>query len=119
MYELSMQVKDEHIDFQGIVDGLYYPFYFEECRHKYVKEAVGVDIQEFAQRGLNLVLAEYHLKFRASLKKGDRLVELDISRTVVMHVFVYQCAGIDDTLRRNRWLDTTIHCSVCRTSFPV
>jgi len=74
MYELTMQVKDEHIDFQGIVDGLYYPYYFEECRHRYVKEVCGVDIVEFAKKGLNLVLAEYTLKFKASLKKDDKIV---------------------------------------------
>lgn len=73
MYEMKMPVQDEHIDFQGIVDGLYYPFYFEKCRHQYAKDVIGVDIVEFAKKGLNLVLAEYTLKFRASLKKGDNL----------------------------------------------
>ena len=74
MYELNFAVKDEHIDFQGIMDGLYYPFYFELCRHQYVKDVIGVDIVEYAKRGLNLVLAEYTLKFKASLKKGDQLL---------------------------------------------
>ena len=73
MYEMAMQVKDEHIDFQGIVDGLYYPFYMEECRHQFIKDTLGVDIVEYAKKGLNLVLAEYTLKFKASLKKGDQL----------------------------------------------
>ena len=73
MYEQKMSVKDEHIDFQDIVDGLYYPFYFEDCRHQYLKEITGIDIQEYAKQGLNLVLAEYTLKFRASLKRGDQL----------------------------------------------
>lgn len=71
MYKLEMKVKNEHIDFQGILDGLYYPFYMEECRHKYVKDVIGVDIQEFAKAGLNLVLLEYSLKFKSSLKKED------------------------------------------------
>lgn len=66
-----MKVKDEHIDFQGIMDGLYYPFYMEECRHKYIKDIVGVDIIEYAKSGLNLVLSEYTLKFKTSLQKGD------------------------------------------------
>jgi len=68
-----MQVKDEHIDFQGIVDDLYYPFYLEECRHQYIKDILDVDIVDFAKRGLNLVSVEYTLKFKASLKKGDML----------------------------------------------
>lgn len=73
MYELKIKVKDEHIDFQGIVDGLYYPFYFEECRHKYINDVLGINIVEYAKRGLNLVLSEYTLKFKNSLKKGDEL----------------------------------------------
>lgn len=73
MYELKMKVKDEHIDFQDIVDGLYYPFYFEDCRHQYLKDVTGIDIQEYAKQGFNLVLAEYTLKFKSSLKKGDQL----------------------------------------------
>lgn len=74
MYEMQMQVKDEHIDFQGIMDGLYYPFYFEVCRHQYIKDTLNVDIVEFAEKGLNLVLVEYSLRFRTSLKKGDQLI---------------------------------------------
>ncbi len=74
MYQMHLPVKDEHIDFQGIMDGLYYPFYFEVCRHQYIKDTLNVDIVEFAKKGLNLVLVEYNLRFRASLKKGDQLV---------------------------------------------
>ena len=73
MYKLDMIVKDEHIDFQGIMDGLYYPFYMEDCRHKYIKDELGVDIVEYAKNGLNLVLAEYNFKFKAPLKKNDKL----------------------------------------------
>jgi acyl-CoA thioester hydrolase len=74
MYQLTMAVKDEHIDFQGIMDGLYYPFYMEECRHKYLKDILGIDIVAYAKNGLNLVLSEYNLKFKASIKKDDELI---------------------------------------------
>lgn len=74
MYQLIMPVNEDHIDFQGIMDGLYYPFYMEECRHKYIKDVLGIDIVEYAKNGLNLVLSEYGLKFKASIKKGDELV---------------------------------------------
>ncbi len=73
MYQLDFIVKDEHIDFQGIMDGLYYPFYMEECRHKYVKDVLGIDIVEYARSGFNLVLAEYNFKFKLPLKKNDKL----------------------------------------------
>ena len=71
MFSVDMSVKDEHIDFQGIVDGLYYPWYMEVVRHRFVKEELGVDIEEAAKRGESWVLVEYTLKFKASLKKGD------------------------------------------------
>jgi acyl-CoA thioester hydrolase len=73
MYEIEMAVMDEHIDFQGIVDGLYFPYYMEEARHKFIHEILGVDIQQAAKEGIHWVLAEYTLKFKSSLKKDDRI----------------------------------------------
>ena len=73
MYEQQMTVDDNHIDFQGIVDGLYYPYYMEEVRHKFLEHITGISIEEYAKKGMYLVLAEYTLKFKRSLKKGDEL----------------------------------------------
>ncbi|RCH54203.1 thioesterase [Mucilaginibacter hurinus] len=70
-YTKEYTVKDEHIDVQGIVDGLYYPFYMEYCRHDYIKEVLGFDIEEEARRGVNMVLSQYTINFLRSLKKGD------------------------------------------------
>jgi acyl-CoA thioester hydrolase len=73
MYKLEMITKDDHIDFQDIMDGLYYPFYMEECRHKYIKDVLGIDIIDYAEKGFNLILSEYTIKFKSSIKKGDFL----------------------------------------------
>ena len=62
-----------HIDSQGIVDGLYYPFYMEKCRHAFVKELLGFDIEQMAKGGINMVLSEYTLKFKRPLKQGDHM----------------------------------------------
>ena len=70
-YTRQYQVKPDHIDSQGIVDGLYYPFYLEDCRHHYVRDALNFDINKEAANGINMVLSEYTLKFRKSLKMGD------------------------------------------------
>lgn len=64
-------VPEEHIDVQGIVDGLYYPFYMEKCRHRYVKEVLDFDIAVQAKRGVNLVLIEYAIKFKRPLSAHD------------------------------------------------
>jgi acyl-CoA thioester hydrolase len=70
-YLKEYQVKEEHIDVQGIMDGLYYPFYMEDCRHKFIKEIMGFDIEEKAKEGINMVLAGYTIKFFRPLRKND------------------------------------------------
>jgi acyl-CoA thioester hydrolase len=64
-------VKEEHIDVQNIMDGLYYPFYMEWCRHDFIREVLGFDFEEQAHNGVNMVLSEYSIKFVRSLKSGD------------------------------------------------
>ena len=71
-YERPFTVKDEHVDFQGIVDGLYYPFYMEDCRHQYIKDVLGIDLHGDAAAGVNWVLSQSLVKFRRSLTKGDQ-----------------------------------------------
>lgn len=70
-YSKTYKVKEEHIDVQGIMDGLYYPFYMEYCRHDYIKEVLGFDFAEEAAKGIHMVLSQYTIKFLRSLKKDD------------------------------------------------
>jgi len=55
-YEIEYTVKPEHIDFQGIMDGLYYTYYLEDCRHKYLNDVLHIDIESEAKNGTNIVL---------------------------------------------------------------
>ncbi|MDI9338734.1 MAG: thioesterase family protein [Alphaproteobacteria bacterium] len=71
IYELNYTTKEEHIDVQGIMDGLYYPFYMEDCRHKFIKEVMNFDIEHKAKEGINMVLTGYTIKFLRPLKKDD------------------------------------------------
>ncbi|ATZ93276.1 MULTISPECIES: acyl-CoA thioesterase [Dickeya] len=73
MFSKHYEVEDSHIDFQGVVDGLYYPFYMEWTRHAFMKESLGVDIEEEFKQGKVYMVLEYSLRFRKSLQKGDRL----------------------------------------------
>ena len=73
-YSKTYTVKDEHIDVQNIMDGLYYPFYMEYCRHDYIREVLGFDFEEEAKKGVNMVLSKYTLQFVRSLKKGDEFI---------------------------------------------
>jgi acyl-CoA thioester hydrolase len=70
-YTKTYTVKDEHIDVQNIMDGLYYPFYMEYCRHDFIREVLGFDFEKEALAGVNMVLSKYTLQFVRSLKKGD------------------------------------------------
>jgi len=73
MFSKNYDVDPSHIDFQGVVDGLYYPFYMEWTRHAFMKEALGIDMEEAFKRGEAYMLLEYSLRFRKSLKQGDSL----------------------------------------------
>jgi acyl-CoA thioester hydrolase len=70
-YIKEYTVKDEHIDVQGIMDGLYYPFYMEWCRHAFILDVLGFSLEEEAHKGVNMVLSKYTIEFIRSLKKGD------------------------------------------------
>jgi len=81
MFTKSYDIDKGHIDFQGVVDGLYYPFYLEWCRHAYMREVVGIDIEEeFTLHNRLYMVLEYNLKFRKSLKEGDKV---DVSCNLV------------------------------------
>ncbi|WP_415327155.1 acyl-CoA thioesterase [Chryseobacterium sp. MMS23-Vi53] len=70
-YSQEYTAKEEHIDVQGIMDGLYYPFYMEYCRHQYIDEILGFNLENEAKNGVNMVLSEYTINFLRSLKQGD------------------------------------------------
>lgn len=70
-YSKEYVTQDEHIDVQGIMDGLYYPFYMEYCRHQYIDEILGFNLENEAKNGVNMVLSGYTISFLRSLKQGD------------------------------------------------
>lgn len=71
-YVKEYTVKPEHIDVQGIMDGLFYPFYMEYCRHEFIKDVLGFSLEEEAKKGVNMVLSQYTINFVRSLKKDDK-----------------------------------------------
>ncbi|WP_299541160.1 acyl-CoA thioesterase [uncultured Herbaspirillum sp.] len=73
MFAKNFVVDPRHIDFQGVVDGLYYPFYMEWTRHAFLKEALGISIEEAFTQGQVFIVLEYSLRFRKSLRKGDTM----------------------------------------------
>lgn len=70
MFAKQYEVDEKHVDFQGVVDGLYYPFYMEWTRHAFMKESLGLDLEEEFKEGRIHIILEYTINFRKSLKKG-------------------------------------------------
>ncbi|MHC6201534.1 acyl-CoA thioesterase [Elizabethkingia miricola] len=73
-YSKEYKVKTEHIDVQGIMDGLYYPFYMEYCRHEYIDVILGLNLENEAKKGVNMVLSGYTINFLRSLKQDDTFI---------------------------------------------
>jgi acyl-CoA thioester hydrolase len=71
-FSRNYTVDDAHIDVQQIMDGLYYPYYMEICRHEFIKEILGFDLEEEASKGINMVLSQFTIKFLRSLRKDDQ-----------------------------------------------
>lgn len=73
MFTKNFTVDEKHVDFQGVVDGLYYPFYMEWTRHAFMKDELDLDLeQEFTEGRIHMIL-EYTMKFKKSLQKGDEI----------------------------------------------
>lgn len=74
MFTKNYSTQEQHIDFQGIMDGLYYPFYMEWCRHDFLKERLDIDIVKEAERNNIYILTEYNIKFKKPIKPKSHLV---------------------------------------------
>lgn len=70
-FSLDFEVRDYECDLQGIVNNSVYFNYLEHCRHSYLK-FMGFDFAELTKEGINLVVAEANMKFRAPLVSGDK-----------------------------------------------
>jgi len=66
-------VDPKHIDFQNVMDGIFYPFYMEWCRHDFISNQLGVNIEQLFEMGHQCVIVEYTLRFRKPVKRGDMM----------------------------------------------
>ncbi len=73
MFYKTYDVEEQHLDFQHVVDGLYYPFYMEWARHAYMKEVLGLDLHDEFKQGRLHMLVEYSLRFKKSLVRGETM----------------------------------------------
>lgn len=90
MYSKQYDVINEHLDFQGVVDGLYFPFYMEWCRHSYLKEVAGIDIELEFRKGFTYTMTNMLISYKKSLYANDRLtVSCDLSSKEGRFKFIF------------------------------
>ena len=74
------EVRDYELDFQGIVNNACYFNYFDQARAKFF-DSIGIDIQFYARKKINLILLETKISFGAPLIYKDRFsVESSLER---------------------------------------
>ena|SRR6056297_244145 len=69
-YIWHSEVRGYELDSQGIVNNAHYFHYFDQTRVKHLL-SLGLDWDDYAKRGLNLVLAESSISFKAPLLAHD------------------------------------------------
>jgi len=70
-FKIDMEVRDNELDSQGIVNNSNYFVYFAHARHKHIK-TLGIDFNEMAKQGFNLILIATEMKFKDALKANDK-----------------------------------------------
>lgn len=66
----SSEVRNYEVDYQGIVNNANYFHYLDHARSKYL-ESLGINLKNFADKNLNIVLIETKITFKKSLAFGD------------------------------------------------
>lgn len=89
-YSFEMDVRDYECDLQGIVNNGVYQNYLEHVRHEYLK-SIGIDFNEYAQRGINLVVVRAELDYKHPLTSGDKfIVGLNMAKESKLKFAFYQ-----------------------------
>lgn len=73
MFEKTYSILSKHIDFQNVVDDLYFAFYMEWCRHAFMEEVVCINVEKEAASGNMYVLLESKIKFKKPLLAGQQI----------------------------------------------
>ena len=70
-YRIELSVRDYECDIQGIVNNAVYQNYLEHARHEYLK-SLGINFNEFAQKGINLVVLRVEIDYKYPLHCGNK-----------------------------------------------
>ena len=95
-FQLELKVRDYECDLQGVVNNSNYQRYMEHTRHEYL-ESMGENFGAIHDRGIDAFVARIDIKFKASLRSGDRFLScLNIKREGIKLIFEQDIYRVSD-----------------------
>lgn len=102
IFEEEFTVRDYECDLQGIVNNANYQHYMEHTRHQYIK-TLGLSFAKLHEEGIDLVVVRVDLRFKNSLKSGDKFVcKLNVKKESLKYVFYQDIYRLSDGKLCNR-----------------
>lgn len=102
IFEEEFDVRDYECDLQGIVNNANYQHYMEHTRHQFMK-TIGIDFAEMHNKGIDLVVTKVELRFKKSLRSGDRFVcKLNVKKEGLKYVFYQDIIKLPENTLVNR-----------------
>jgi acyl-CoA thioester hydrolase len=96
VFKLEMKVRDYECDLQGVVNNSNYQRYMEHTRHECM-EALGENFGRLHDGGVDAFVAKVEIKYKQSLRSGDRLVScLNMRREGIKLVFLQDIYRLPD-----------------------
>jgi acyl-CoA thioester hydrolase len=98
IFELEIKVRDYECDLQGVVNNSNYQRYMEHTRHEYM-ESLGENFGRMHERGVDAFVAKVEIKFKHSLRSGDRFLScLNLRREGIKLVFEQDIYRMSDRI---------------------
>ena len=96
IYTLEMKVRDYECDLQGVVNNSNYQRYMEHTRHEYM-EALGENFGKWHEMGIDAFVSRVEIKFKHSLRSGDRFLScMNIRREGIKLAFYQDIYRLSD-----------------------
>lgn len=102
IFEEEFAVRDYECDLQGIVNNANYQHYMEHTRHEFIK-SLGISFAKLHDEGIDLVVVRVDLRFKQSLRSGDKFVcKLNMKKEGLKYVFYQDIYRLPDNKLCNR-----------------
>lgn len=102
IYEEQFTVRDYECDLQGIVNNANYQHYMEHTRHEFIK-TLGISFSDLHDKGIDLVVVRVDLRFKQSLKSGDKFTcRLNLKKEGLKYVFYQDIYRLSDNKLCNK-----------------